>query len=180
MTSQQSIATLGGGCFWCLEAVYQQLEGVTRVESGYSGGHVENPTYEQVCGKKTGHVEVVQVTFDPARVSYRDVLEVFFSIHDPTTKDRQGNDAGPQYRSAIFYHDDEQRQVAESIISELAAEHAFEAPIVTELKPFERFYSAEQYHQNYFAQNSSQPYCVYVISPKIAKFRRKFAERLRA
>ena len=180
MTSQQSIATLGGGCFWCLEAVYQQLEGVTRVESGYSGGHVENPTYEQVCGKKTGHVEVVQVTFDPARVSYRDVLEVFFSIHDPTTKDRQGNDVGPQYRSAIFYHDDEQRQIAESIIAELAAEHAFEAPIVTELKPFERFYSAEQYHQNYFAQNSSQPYCAYVISPKIAKFRRKFAERLRA
>lgn len=180
MTSQQSIATLGGGCFWCLEAVYQQLDGVTRVESGYSGGHVENPTYEQVCGKKTGHVEVVQVTFDPARVSYRDVLEVFFSIHDPTTKDRQGNDVGPQYRSAIFYHDDEQRQVAESIIAELAAEHAFEAPIVTEVKAFERFYSAEQYHQNYFAQNSSQPYCAYVISPKIAKFRRKFAERLRA
>jgi len=180
MTTQQSIATLGGGCFWCLEAVYQQLDGVERVVSGYAGGHVENPTYEQVCGKKTGHVEVVQVTFDPARVSYRDVLEVFFSIHDPTTKDRQGNDVGPQYRSAIFYHDDEQRQVAESIIAELAAEHAFDAPIVTELKPFERFYSAEQYHQNYYAQNSSQPYCAYVISPKIAKFRRKFSERLRA
>jgi peptide-methionine (S)-S-oxide reductase len=180
MTSQQSIATLGGGCFWCLEAVYQQLEGVTRVESGYSGGHVENPTYEQVCGKKTGHVEVVQITFDAARVSYRDVLEVFFSIHDPTTKDRQGNDVGPQYRSAIFYHDDEQRHIAESIIAELAAEHAFEAPIVTDVRPFERFYSAEQYHQNYFAQNSSQPYCAYVISPKIAKFRQKFAERLRA
>lgn len=180
MTTQQSIATLGGGCFWCLEAVYQQLDGVERVVSGYAGGHVENPTYEQVCGKKTGHVEVVQVTFDPARVSYRDVLEVFFSIHDPTTRDRQGNDVGPQYRSAIFYHDDEQRQVAESIIAELAAEHAFDAPIVTELKPFERFYSAEQYHQNYYAQNSSQPYCAYVISPKIAKFRRKFAERLRA
>jgi len=180
MTTQQSIATLGGGCFWCLEAVYQQLDGVERVVSGYAGGHVENPTYEQVCGKKTGHVEVVQVTFDPARVSYRDVLEVFFSIHDPTTRDRQGNDVGPQYRSAIFYHDDEQRQVAESIIAELAAEHAFDAPIVTELKPFERFYSAEQYHQNYYAQNSSQPYCAYVISPKIAKFRRKFSERLRA
>jgi len=180
MTTQQSIATLGGGCFWCLEAVYQQLDGVESVVSGYAGGHVENPTYEQVCGKKTGHVEVVQVTFDPARVSYRDVLEVFFSIHDPTTKDRQGNDVGPQYRSAIFYHDEEQRQVAESIIAELAAEHAFDAPIVTELKPFERFYSAEQYHQNYYAQNSSQSYCEYVISPKIAKFRRKFAERLRA
>ncbi len=180
MASQQSIATLGGGCFWCLEAVYQQLEGVDRVVSGYAGGHVENPTYEQVCGKKSGHAEVVQVTFDPSRVSYRDVLEVFFSIHDPTTKDRQGNDVGPQYRSVIFYHDAEQRQVAESIIAELAAEHAFEAPIVTEVEPFERFYSAEQYHQNYFAQNSSQPYCAYVISPKIAKFRRKFAERLRA
>ncbi len=178
--TQKTVATLGGGCFWCLEAVYQQLYGVERVVSGYAGGHVENPTYEQVCGKKSGHAEVVQVTFDPARVSYRDVLEVFFSIHDPTTKDRQGNDVGPQYRSVIFYHDAEQQQVAESIIAELAAEHALEAPIVTEVKPFERFYSAEQYHQNYFAQNSSQPYCAYVISPKIAKFRRKFAERLRA
>jgi peptide-methionine (S)-S-oxide reductase len=180
MTTQRSVATLGGGCFWCLEAVYQQLEGVERVVSGYAGGHVENPTYEQVCGKKTGHAEVVQLTFDSGRMSYRDVLEVFFSIHDPTTKDRQGNDIGPQYRSVIFYHDEEQRQVAESIIAELTAEHAFEAPIVTEVKPFEHFYSAEQYHQNYYAQNSSQPYCAYVISPKIAKFRRKFAERLRA
>jgi peptide-methionine (S)-S-oxide reductase len=178
--TQKSVATLGGGCFWCLEAVYQQLEGVERVESGYSGGHIDNPTYEQVCGKKTGHAEVVQVTFDPARVSYRDVLEVFFSIHDPTTKDRQGNDVGPQYRSAIFYHDDEQRKVAEAIVAELTAEHAFDAPIVTEIKPFDRFYSAEDYHQNYYRQNSSQPYCAFVISPKIAKFRRKFAERLRA
>lgn len=180
MATQRSVATLGGGCFWCLEAVYQQLEGVERVVSGYAGGHVENPTYEQVCGKKTGHAEVVQVTFDASRVSYRDVLEVFFSIHDPTTKDRQGNDVGPQYRSVIFCHDDEQRQVAESIIGELTAEHAFEAAIVTEVKPFERFYPAEQYHQDYYVQNSSQPYCAYVISPKIAKFRRKFAERLRA
>ncbi len=176
----RTLATLGGGCFWCLEAVYQQLEGVERVVSGYAGGHVENPTYEQVCGKKTGHAEVVQLTFDPAQVSFRDVLEVFFSIHDPTTKDRQGNDIGPQYRSVILYHDEEQRRIAEGIITELTAEHAFEAPIVTEIKPFDRFYQAERHHQNYFAQNSEQPYCAYVISPKLAKFRSKFAERLRA
>lgn len=180
MSDQHSLATLGGGCFWCLEAVYQQLDGVERVVSGYAGGHVENPTYEQVCGKKTGHAEVVQVTFDPSRVSYRDVLEVFFSIHDPTTKDRQGNDVGPQYRSVIFYHDEEQRMTAEALIAELTAEHAFDSPIVTEIKPLDRFYIAEQYHQNYFAQNSSQSYCAYVISPKLTKFRQKFAERLRA
>ena len=180
VATNTSLATLGGGCFWCLEAVYQQLEGVEQVVSGYAGGHVENPTYEQVCGKKTGHAEVVQLSFDPSRVSYRDLLEVFFTIHDATTKDRQGNDVGPQYRSVIFYHDDEQRRVAEEIIAELTAEHAFEAPIVTEVKPLTRFYAAENYHQNYFAQNSSQPYCAYVISPKLAKFRRKFAERLRA
>lgn len=180
MSSQRSLATLGGGCFWCLEAVYQLLDGVERVVSGYAGGHVENPTYEQVCGKKTGHAEVVQVAFDPAQVSYRDVLEVFFSIHDPTTKDRQGNDVGPQYRSVIFYHDDEQRITAETLVTELTAEHAFESPIVTEIKPIDRFYAAEQHHQNYFAQNSSQPYCAYVISPKLTKFRQKFAERLRA
>jgi peptide-methionine (S)-S-oxide reductase len=160
--------------------VYQQLDGVATVVSGYAGGHVENPTYEQVCGKKTGHAEVVQITFDPARVSYRDLLEVFFTIHDPTTQDRQGNDVGPQYRSVIFYHDDEQRRDAEGIIAELTAEHAFEAPIVTDVRPLTRFYPGEAYHQNYYAQNSSQPYCAYVISPKLAKFRRKFAERLRA
>ena len=174
-----SLATLGGGCFWCLEAVYQQLEGVQRVVSGYAGGHVANPTYEQVCGKKTGHAEVVQLTFDPAIVSYRDILEVFFSIHDPTTTDRQGNDVGPQYRSVIFYHDDEQRRVAEEIVAELGAEHAYEEPVVTEIKPLDAFYAAEQYHQNYYSQNSAQPYCAFVISPKIAKFRKKFAERLR-
>jgi len=174
-----SLATLGGGCFWCLEAVYQQLDGVERVVSGYAGGHVENPTYEQVCGKKTGHAEVVQLTFDPARVSYRDLLEVFFTIHDPTTMDRQGNDVGPQYRSVIFYHDDDQRRTAEAIIAELTAEHAFDMPIVTEVQPLSRFYGAEEYHQNYYVQNSSQPYCAYVISPKLAKFRKKFAERLR-
>jgi peptide-methionine (S)-S-oxide reductase len=175
-----ALATLGGGCFWCLEAVYQQLDGITSVVSGYAGGHVENPTYEQVCGKKTGHAEVVQLTYDPARVSYRDILEVFFSIHDPTTLDRQGNDVGPQYRSAIFHHDDAQRLEAEAIIAELSAEHAFSAPIVTEVKPLDRFWPAERYHQNYFAQNPAQPYCAFVISPKVAKFRKKFAERLRA
>jgi peptide-methionine (S)-S-oxide reductase len=180
MTSQHALATLGGGCFWCLEAVYQHLDGVEQVVSGYAGGHVENPTYEQVCGKKTGHAEVVQLTFDPARVSYRDLLEVFFTIHDPTTPNRQGNDVGPQYRSVIFYHDDDQRREAEALIAELAAEHAFEAPIVTEVKALPRFYAAEAYHQNYYAQNSVQPYCAYVISPKLAKFRAKFAERLRA
>jgi len=180
MSDQHSLATLGGGCFWCLEAVYQQLDGVERVISGYAGGHVENPTYEQVCGKKTGHAEVVQVTFDPTRVSYRDVLEVFFSLHDPTTKDRQGNDVGPQYRSVILYHDEEQRITAQALIAELTAEHAFDSPIVTEIKPLDRFYAAEEYHQNYFAQNSSQSYCAYVISPKLTKFRQKFAERLRA
>ncbi len=160
--------------------MYQQLDGVEQVVSGYAGGHVDNPTYEQVCGKKTGHAEVTQLTYDASRVSFRDLLEVFFTIHDPTTKDRQGNDVGPQYRSVIFYHDDEQRRVAEEIIAELTAEHAFEAQIVTEVKPLTRFYPGEAYHQNYFAQNSSQPYCAYVISPKLAKFRRKFAERLRA
>lgn len=174
-----ALATLGGGCFWCLEAVYQQLEGVINVASGYAGGHVESPTYEQVCGKKTGHAEVVQLTYDPERVSYRDILEVFFSIHDPTTLDRQGNDVGPQYRSVIFYHDDAQRREAEAIIAELRAEHAFSDPIVTEVKPLDRFWPAERYHQNYFAQNPAQPYCAFVISPKVAKFRQKFAERLR-
>jgi peptide-methionine (S)-S-oxide reductase len=180
VSTTASLATLGGGCFWCLEAVYQQLDGVQEIVSGYAGGHVDNPTYEQVCGKKTGHAEVVQLTYDPSRVSFRDLLEVFFTIHDPTTKDRQGNDVGPQYRSVILYHDDEQRRVAEEIIAELTAEHAFEAPIVTEVKPLTRFYPGEAYHQNYFAQNSTQPYCAYVISPKLAKFRKKFAERLRA
>ncbi|MGQ0538993.1 MAG: peptide-methionine (S)-S-oxide reductase MsrA [Gemmatimonadaceae bacterium] len=178
--STKQFATLGGGCFWCLEAVYQQLEGVESVVSGYSGGYVADPSYEQVCGKKTGHAEVVQLAFDPARLSYREVLEVFFAIHDPTTKDRQGNDVGPQYRSVIFYHDDEQRSIAESLIEELTKDAAFDAPIVTEVRRAERFYRAESYHQNYFAENPQQPYCAFVISPKLAKFRRKFSERLRA
>jgi peptide-methionine (S)-S-oxide reductase len=173
-------ATLGGGCFWCLEAVYLEMEGVTGVVSGYAGGHVPNPTYEQVCGKKTGHVEVVQVTFNPAVVTYRDILEVFFAIHDPTTRDRQGNDAGPQYRSAIFTHSDEQEKIARDIIAMLDAEHAFDAPIVTEVRPLPEFYPAEQYHNDYYRRNRSQPYCVFVVSPKVAKFRQKFAKRVRS
>jgi peptide-methionine (S)-S-oxide reductase len=180
MSSINSTATLGGGCFWCLEAVYQQLEGVTRVVSGYAGGHVERPTYEQVCNKTTGHAEVVQVTFDATRVSYREILEVFFAIHDPTTKDRQGNDVGPQYRSVIFHHDDEQRRIAGELIAELTNDEVFGAPIVTDVLPAPQFYAAEDYHQNYFARNPNQPYCAFVVSPKVAKFRKKFAQRLRA
>jgi peptide-methionine (S)-S-oxide reductase len=179
MSTSREQATLGGGCFWCLEAVFEQLRGVESVVSGYAGGHVEEPTYEQVCGKKTGHVEVVQLTFDPAAVSYREVLEVFFATHDPTTPDQQGNDKGPQYRSAIFYHTDEQKKTAEGIIAELTAEKAFPNPIVTEVAPLTRFYPAEGYHQGYFRANPSQPYCAFVVSPKVAKFRKKYAEKLK-
>jgi peptide-methionine (S)-S-oxide reductase len=176
-SSNQHMCTLAGGCFWCLEAVYQELPGVTSIVSGYAGGHVRNPTYEQVCGKETGHAEVVQLTFDPAVVSYRRILEVFFAIHDPTTPDRQGNDVGPQYRSAIFYHDEEQRAVAEALIRELTSTGTFDAPIVTEVRALPTFYAAEDYHQNYYRQHSSQPYCAFVISPKLSKFRQKVLAR---
>ena len=175
----QEIATLGGGCFWCLEAVYQEMQGVTRVESGYMGGHLDNPSYRDVCTGRTGHIEVVQVTFDPEIASYRDILEVFFAIHDPTSRDRQGNDAGSQYRSAIFYHDDRQRATAQDLMRELEAEGAYSRPIVTELRPASTFYRAEDYHQDYFRNNPEQPYCSYVVSPKVQKFRQKFAGRLR-
>ncbi|MCC6931107.1 MAG: peptide-methionine (S)-S-oxide reductase MsrA [Gemmatimonadaceae bacterium] len=168
-------ATLGGGCFWCLEAVYQEVDGVTSIVSGYAGGHVAHPTYEQVCGKNTGHAEVVQLTYDPARVSYRALLEVFFAIHDPTTPNRQGDDIGPQYRSVIFTHDDEQAREARAIIDELSAEHVFPAPIVTEVRPLPEFYPAEGYHRDYFRQHTEQPYCAFVIAPKLAKFRKRFA-----
>jgi peptide-methionine (S)-S-oxide reductase len=178
MTSQAT-ATLGGGCFWCLEAVYQELDGVSKVVSGYTGGHVPNPTYEQVCAKKTGHVEVVQLTFDPSRISYREILEVFFTIHDPTTRDRQGNDSGPQYRSAIFTHDETQAGVANEFVRELTHERVFDDPIVTEVRPLDDFYPAEPYHQNYYRQNSLQPYCAFVVAPKLQKFRQKFAARRR-
>jgi peptide-methionine (S)-S-oxide reductase len=171
----REVATLGGGCFWCLEAVYDELQGVERVVSGYAGGHVTNPTYQQICGGRTGHAEVVQVTFDPEQVSFRDILLVFFQIHDPTTLNRQGADVGPQYRSIILYHNDAQKQVAEEVIAELTAERVWEKPIVTQVEPFEVFYPAEEYHQDYYKNNTYQPYCQVVIAPKLAKFRKEFA-----
>jgi peptide-methionine (S)-S-oxide reductase len=173
-------ATLAGGCFWCLEAVFELLQGVERVESGYCGGQTASPSYEQVCSGATGHAEVVQVTFDPTVISFRDILEVFFAMHDPTTLNRQGADVGTQYRSAIFYHTPQQKQVAEELISELNQASVWGKPIVTELTPFRTFYKAEEYHQGYYRGNSSQGYCQYVISPKVAKLRQKFAEKLKA
>ncbi|HEY5547777.1 MAG TPA: peptide-methionine (S)-S-oxide reductase MsrA [Gemmatimonadaceae bacterium] len=169
-------ATLGGGCFWCLEAVYQELDGVKSIVSGYAGGHVPNPSYEAVCTGTTGHAEVVQLEFDPAKVTYREILEAFFAIHDPTTRDRQGNDHGPQYRSAIFWHDESQRDIAREVIASLTAEKAFDDPIVTEVTKLDQFYPAESYHQDYYRRNSAQPYCAFVISPKLAKYRKRFAE----
>jgi peptide-methionine (S)-S-oxide reductase len=179
-TKQREIATLGGGCFWCLEAVYQELRGVEEVVSGYSGGHVEHPTYREVTQGTTGHAEVTQITFDPSVVSFREILEVFFTIHDPTTLNRQGADVGPQYRSAIFWHSEDQKRVAEEVLAELEREKVWGAPIVTELSPFERFYTAEGYHQEYYRRNPDQAYCRVVIEPKVAKFRKKYLERLRA
>ncbi|MCI0461158.1 MAG: peptide-methionine (S)-S-oxide reductase MsrA [Gemmataceae bacterium] len=172
-------ATLGGGCFWCLEAVFEGLRGVDKVVSGYSGGSLPNPTYRQVCSGSTGHAEVVQATFDPAVVSYRDVLEVFFAIHDPTTLNRQGADVGTQYRSVIFYHSPEQKRVAEEVIAELTASGAWPNPIVTQVEPLEKFYPAEDYHQGYFRNNPGQGYCQVVVAPKVAKFRKHFADRVR-
>ncbi|MGC2323448.1 MAG: peptide-methionine (S)-S-oxide reductase MsrA [Terriglobales bacterium] len=173
-------AVFGGGCFWCLEAVFQRLPGVKSVESGYTGGRVENPTYKQVCTGTTGHVEVVRVSFDASQVSYRDLLAVFFATHDPTTLDRQGNDVGTQYRSVIFYNSEEQRRQAEQAIAELTAAHEFSAPIVTTVEPAAAFFVAEDYHQNYFNENSEQPYCRFIIAPKLEKFRKAFAEKLKA
>jgi len=176
----REVATLGGGCFWCLDAVYRQLRGVENVESGYAGGTKANPTYREVCGGQTGHAEVVQITFDPSKISYRDLLDVFFTIHDPTTKDRQGGDIGPQYRSIILTHTAEQERVAREAIAEVEAEKIWDDPIVTEVERLTKFYPAERYHQDYFANNEGQPYCQVVIAPKVAKFRRKFLESLRA
>lgn len=173
-------ATLAGGCFWCLEAVFLRLRGVHRVESGYAGGHVENPGYRAVCSGTTGHAEVVQIDFDPEEISYRELLEVFFAIHDPTTLNRQGADVGTQYRSAIFYHDEAQQQAAERTIAELAEQKIWDDPIVTEIVPLERFYPAEDYHREYYDRNPEQGYCQVVISPKVAKLRQKFAEKLKA
>jgi peptide-methionine (S)-S-oxide reductase len=172
-------ATLGGGCFWCLEAVFEQLRGVERVESGYAGGSVPNPTYQQVCNGNTGHAEAVQVTFDPAVVSYRVILDVFFGTHDPTTLNRQGHDAGTQYRSVIFYHTPEQQEQAERRIAELNAAGIWDAPIVTQVVALQAFYKAEGYHQEYFRNNPVQPYCQAVVGPKVAKFRKQFADKLK-
>ena len=174
------LATLAGGCFWCLEAVFQQLRGVTKVVSGYAGGTVPNPSYQAVCTGTTGHAEVTQITFDPGVVSYRDLLEVFFTIHDPTTLDRQGNDEGTQYRSAIFYHSPEQKAEAERVIKELEAEKVWDDPIVTEVAPLETFYPAEGYHQDYYTRNANQPYCRAVIAPKVAKLRSKYLAKLKS
>jgi len=176
---KREVATLAGGCFWCLEAVFDQLEGVEDVVSGYAGGHVPNPSYKHVCTGETGHAEVIQITFDPQIVSYRDLLRVFFTIHDPTTLNRQGGDVGTQYRSAIFTHSDEQEQAAEDVIGELNEAGIWDEPIVTEVSPFEAFYPAEEYHQEYFARNPYQPYCQIVIAPKVAKFRKQYLERLK-
>lgn len=180
MSTTSSVATLGGGCFWCLEAVFEQVRGVTAVVSGYAGGYVENPSYEEVCGKKTGHAEVVQVTFDPAAVSYRELLGVFFATHDPTTPNRQGADVGPQYRSVIYTHDDEQKRTADAVIAELTAEQVFPNPIVTEVAPLTRFYPAESYHQGFYRSNPMQGYCMAVVSPKVAKFRKQFQRLLKS
>ena len=172
-------ATLAAGCFWCVEAVFDDLKGVEDVVSGYSGGHKENPTYQEVCSETTGHAEVVQVKFDPDVISYADLLRVFFAVHDPTTLNRQGNDIGTSYRSAIFYHTPEQKQTAEEIIREVTDAEIYDAPIVTEVAPFDKFYPAEDYHQEYFANNPNQPYCAAVVAPKVAKFRKQFVSRLK-
>ncbi len=178
------IATLGGGCFWCLEAVYLRVDGVESVESGYAGGHLADPSYERVCDGDTGHAEVVNVNFDPARISYREILDIFFAIHDPTQLNRQGNDVGTQYRSVIFTHSNAQRDTAEQAIRELTAEGVYDGKIVTQVLPLPdddgRYWPAEAYHQNYFAQHPNQGYCAFVVAPKVAKFRQKFAHRLRA
>jgi peptide-methionine (S)-S-oxide reductase len=179
MNTNLQTATLAGGCFWCLEAVYDEIKGVQGVESGYAGGHMDNPTYRAVCNGDTGHAEVVQVHFDPNIVSYRDLLNVFFAIHDPTTLNRQGADTGTQYRSAIFYHDDEQKKIAEELIRDLNAQKIWDRPIVTEVTRLDQFYMAEDYHQEYFANNPYQPYCMAVVSPKVSKFRKHFIELLK-
>ena len=179
MNNKHEIATLGGGCFWCVEAVLTRLRGVHKVTSGYAGGHVDNPTYEQVCSGTTGHAEVVQVEFDPETISFKEILEVFFATHDPTTLNVQGADRGTQYRSVIFYNDDTQQEIAKRTIAELNADGVFSDPIVTEVSPLNRFYPAESYHDDYYARNANQPYCTYTIDPKVAKLRAKFADKLK-
>ena len=173
-------ATLAGGCFWCLEAVYEQLKGVESVVSGYAGGHAANPTYQQVCTGTTGHAEVVQITFDPEVITYRDILDVFFTIHDPTTLNRQGADVGTQYRSAIFYHSPEQKATAEATLADVDQSDLWDDPVVTEIAPLDTFYPAEDYHQEYYRNNPNQGYCRVVIAPKVAKFRKQYLDRLKA
>jgi len=175
----KEIATLGGGCFWCLDPIFAELVGVEKVEVGYSGGENKNPTYQQVSSKTTGHAEVVQVTFDPRTITYKGILEIFFTVHDPTTLNRQGADVGPQYRSAVFYHDDTQRETAERVMREIEAEQIWSDPIVTEVSPFEEFFIAEEYHQDYFKRNPEQGYCRVLIAPKVVKFRKSYADQLK-
>ena len=178
--SEFKLATFGSGCFWCSEAIFQSLAGVEKVASGYSGGHVANPTYEQVSAGSTGHAESIQITYDPAKISYVTLLEVFWKTHDPTTKDRQGYDIGPQYRSVIFYHDAEQKALAESLKSKLDSEHIWNQPIITEIVPYKKFWPAEEYHQNYYENNPSKSYCRVVITPKIEKFKKIFRDKLKS
>jgi peptide-methionine (S)-S-oxide reductase len=173
-------ATLAAGCFWCVEAVFDDLIGVEDVVSGYSGGHKDNPTYQEVCSETTGHAEVVQIKFDPSLISFKEILQVFFTVHDPTQLNRQGNDIGTSYRSAVFYHSDEQKKIAEEVIAEIAAAQIYDNPIVTEVTAFDKFWLAENYHQEYFANNPKQPYCAAVVAPKVAKFRQKFLSRLKS
>ena len=180
MPGATELATLGGGCYWCLEACFENLVGVSKCVSGFSGGAVENPTYRAVCNGTTGHAEVIQITFDPAAICFSQLLEAFFALHDPTTLNRQGADAGTQYRSAIFTHSQDQKRVAGELIAKLNAEKVWPNPIVTQVAPFETFYAADEYHQGYFRANPAQPYCVAVVSPKVAKMRQKFAKWLRA
>jgi peptide-methionine (S)-S-oxide reductase len=177
---REEIATLAGGCFWCMEAVYKEVKGVQRVISGYTGGKKENPTYEQVCNDNTGHAEAVDITFSPDVISYHEILEIFFTVHDPTTINRQGNDTGTQYRSAVFFHNEAQKMIAEQIIKEINAAHIWNSPIVTELKPYKKFFSAEDYHRDYFERNPQQSYCQVIIAPKVAKFRKKWESKLKA
>ena len=178
--SNLETATLAAGCFWCVEAVFDSLIGVEDVVSGYSGGHTDNPTYQQVCSETTGHAEVVQIKFDPTQLTFKELLQVYFTVHDPTTLNRQGNDIGSSYRSAIFVHSDEQRQITGEVIAEINAEKIYHNPIVTEVTEFNKFWPAEDYHQEYFANNPSQPYCAAVVAPKVAKFRQKFFARLKS
>ncbi|MFW6246066.1 MAG: peptide-methionine (S)-S-oxide reductase MsrA [Tangfeifania sp.] len=179
MVKELKKATLGGGCFWCTEAIYKELKGVVDVSPGYSGGSIKNPAYREVCTGRTGHAEVVQITYDPGEISFKEILDVFFMTHDPTTLNRQGNDVGTQYRSAVFYHNEEQKEAAETIIRRFEEEKIYNQPIVTEVAPFEAFYKAEDYHKDYFERNEDQPYCQFVVAPKVGKFKTLFKNKLK-